>query len=321
MKRFIFLFCLISANANAAEVRNAATVETVTAVESNNTKGAKAAFYDSEFTHLLKSIESEKIVLTSSVASKGNQSSTDLGSKEKVFSTEQLLQKFSRECGTDSELNSTNKVHSKISTLQNGLDVKQVTFSCRREESEVVVESGFVALYASDSDRLLALNVVTAAIVRGYGLVKSNSTSREDRNYLSPKTILVKTIVGTALGAYLTNRLVPAYHKSPQGDTNDKAVHSIIGSVTAVAGMEFADHVLKLCPNEIAAAGLIAAAGVSFLKEVWDKVSKTGTPDIWDFSAGTFGGAVTVGLFAIKIPFLDDPTLYKKTSNERGCRN
>ena len=62
----------------------------------------------------------------------------------------------------------------------------------------------------------------------------------------------------------------------------DKANHFVYASVLYVLSLVLFAPVYAL--------GLVVAAGA--LKELYDKLSGTGTPDPWDFAASAAGGAV-----------------------------
>jgi len=64
----------------------------------------------------------------------------------------------------------------------------------------------------------------------------------------------------------------------------DKQAHFLAGAAIAALCVAYGTPPMV---------SFVAASIVAGAKEIWDKVSGTGTPDIWDFAA-TVAGAATV---------------------------
>ena len=71
---------------------------------------------------------------------------------------------------------------------------------------------------------------------------------------------------------------------------NDKLLHFFAGSYVALLAMEWVQWAFALA----------IVATVALVKEIYDKVTKSGTPEVLDFFATLIGGAVTIGLIILK---------------------
>ena len=70
---------------------------------------------------------------------------------------------------------------------------------------------------------------------------------------------------------------------------NDKLLHFFAGSYVALLAMEWLQWEFALALVALVALG----------KEMYDRISGKGNPELWDFLVTLIGGAVTIGLIIL----------------------